>query len=79
MDQSDIEPENEEASFQSSEENNDITAFGEGEGKTEEKEYIREEQDVYWSYGHSELNDNSIENQKAIEQDGDTVWDDATD
>ena len=47
MDQADSEPENEEASFQSSEENNDITAFGEGEGKTEEKEYIREEQDVY--------------------------------
>ena len=30
MDQADSEPENEEASFQSSEENDDITAFGEG-------------------------------------------------
>ena len=79
MDQADSEPENKEASFHRSEENDDITAFGEGEGKTEEEEYIQEEQDDYSSDENSELNDNSIENQKVIDQDGATVRDYATD
>ena len=47
MDQLDSETENEEASFQSNKDNDNIKEYVEGEGKTEEEEYIGEEQDRY--------------------------------
>ena len=68
IDQAESTAENKKVSFHRNEENDDITEYGEGEGKTEEEEYIREEQDGYSSYGHSEINYNAIENQEVNDQ-----------
>ena len=73
MDQADSEPKNEESSFHTDEDNYGIVEYGEGEGENEEEEYIRQEQYGYSSYGHSELNDNTTQNQEVNYQEGATI------